>query len=133
MIWPAIEEAFNTDPWAGLSFGSVAATEESRLERLDVSGAKFDVITGPKRTVIRRNGETEVECETPVRLRAYQSNDHAIGFVIEAKERAQVMVPASKGRKITVSVDDKVLGSAPTGAAATFKVSEGSHKVLIVK
>jgi Mannosylglycerate hydrolase MGH1-like glycoside hydrolase domain len=133
MIWPAIEEALNTDPWASLSFGSVAATEESRLERLDVSGAKLDVITGPKRTVIRRNGETEVECETPVRLRAYQSNDRAIGFVIEAKERAHLMVPASKGRKITVSVDDKVLGSAPTGAAATFKVSEGSHKVLIVK
>jgi hypothetical protein len=133
MIWPAIEEAINTDPWAGLSFGSVAATEESRLERLNVSGAKFDVITGPKRTVIRRNGETEIECETPVRLRAYQSNDRAIGFVIEAKERAHLMVPASKGKKITVSVDDKVLGSAPTGAAATFKVSEGSHKVLIVK
>jgi mannosylglycerate hydrolase MGH1-like protein len=133
MIWPAIEEALNTDPWASLSFGSVAATEESRLERLDISGSKFDVITGPKRTVIRRNGETEVECETPVRLRAYQSNDRAIGFVIEAKERAHVMVPASKGRKITVSVDDQVLGSAPTGAAATFKVSEGSHKVLIVK
>ena len=133
MILPAIEEAFNPDPWAGLSFGSVAATEESRLERLEVSGAKLDVITGPKRTVIRRNGETEVECETPVRLRAYQSNERAIGFVIEAKERAHIMVPASKGRKITVSVDDQVLGSAPTGAAATFKVSEGSHKVLIVK
>jgi len=133
MIWPAIEEVINADPWVGLSFGSVAATEESRLERLDVSGAKLDVITGPNRTVIRRNGETEVECETPVRLRAYQSNDRAIGFVIEVKERAQIMVPASKGRKITVSVDDKVLGSAPTGAAATFKVPEGSHKVLIVK
>jgi hypothetical protein len=133
MIWPAIEEVFNTDPWAGLSFGSVAATEESRLERLNVSGAKLDVIAGPKRTVIRRNGETEVECETPVRLRAYQSNDRAIGFVIEAKERAHVLVPASKGRKITVSVDDNVIGSAPTGAEATFKVSEGSHKVLIVK
>jgi len=133
MILPAIEEVFNTDPWAGLSFGSVAATEDSRLERLDVSGAKLDVITGPKRTVIRRNGETEVECETPVRLRAYQSNDHAIGFVIEAKERAQILIPGSKGRKITVSVDDQVLGSATTGAEASFKVSAGTHKVLIVK
>lgn len=133
MTWPAVEEAFNADPWAGLSFGSVAATEESWLERLDVSGAKLDVITGPKRTAIRRNGAIEVECETPVRLRAYHSSDRAIGFVIEAKERAHITIPASKGRKITVSVDDKVLGSAAPGAAATFKVSEGVHKVLIVK
>jgi hypothetical protein len=133
MIWPAVEEAFNADPWAGLSFGSLAATEESRLERIALSGTKFDVITGPKRTVIRRNGAIEVECETPVRLRAYQSNDRAISFVIEAIERAQVLIPASKGRKITVSVDDKVIGSAAVGSEATFKVTEGIHKVLIFK
>jgi hypothetical protein len=133
MVWPAVEETLNADPWAGLSFGSVAATEESRLERIDVSGAKTAVVTGPERTVIRRNGAIEVQCETPVRLRAYQSNDTAIGFVIEVKDRAHIMVPAAKGRKITVSVDDKVLGSAPAGSSASFKVSEGSHKVLIFK
>jgi Trehalase len=132
-IWPAVEEVINTDPWAGLSFGSVAATEDSQIERIDVSGSKFDVITGPKRTVIRRNGAIEVECETPVRLRNYRNDNLAIGFVIEATERAQILIPASKGRKITVSVDDKVLGSTPPGAAATFKVSEGTHKVLIFK
>jgi hypothetical protein len=133
MIWPAVEEAFSADPWAGLSFGSIAATEESRLERLNVSGASLDVTTGPERTVVRRNGAVEVECETPVRLRAYQSNDSAIGFVIDVKDRAPILVPPAKGRKITVSVDDKVLGSAPAGSAATFKIPSGTHKVLILK
>jgi hypothetical protein len=133
MIWPAVEEALSADPWAGLSFGSVAATEESRLEHVVVSGAKYDVITGPQQTAIRRNGEIEIECLTPVRLRAYQSNDSGIGFVIDAKERAQILVPASKGRKVTVSVDDKVIGSASPGATATFKVSDGTHRVLILK
>jgi len=117
----------------GLSFGSLAATEESRLERLNLSGVKVDVIAGPKRTVIRRNGATEIECEAPVKLRAYQSSDHAIAFMIEAKERAHITIPASKGRKVTVSVDDNVLGSTSPGATATFKVSAGIHKVLIVK
>ena len=133
MIWPAIEEAFNADPWAGLSFGSIAAVEESRLERVNISGVKFDVITGPERTLIRRNGEIEVECETPVRVRAYQSNDSAISFVIDVKDRAPILVPPVKGRKITVSVDDKVLGSAPADSAATFKIPSGTHKVLILK
>ncbi|MGH9768008.1 MAG: amylo-alpha-1,6-glucosidase [Blastocatellia bacterium] len=133
MIWPAVEELISPDPWAGLAFGSVAATEESRLERISFSGVKLDVISGPKRTVIRRNGAIEVECEAPVRLRAYSSSDRAIAFAIEAKERAHILIPASEGRKITVSVDDKVLGSTSPGAAATFKVSAGTHKVLIVK
>jgi mannosylglycerate hydrolase MGH1-like protein len=133
MIWPAIEEALNIDPWAGLSFGSIAATQESRLEHVDIGGVKFDVITGPERTLIRRNGEIEVECETPVRLRAYQSNDSTISFVIDVKDRAPILVPPVKGRKITVSVDDKVLGSAPPDAAATFKIPAGTHKVLILK
>ncbi|HEY6400928.1 MAG TPA: trehalase family glycosidase [Blastocatellia bacterium] len=133
MIWPAIEETLAIDPWAGLSFGSVAATRESRLEHIDIAGAKFDVITGPERTLIRRNGEIEVECETPVRLRAYQSGDSAISFVIDVKDSAPILVPPVKGRKITVSVDDKVLGSAPADAAATFKIPSGTHKVLILK
>ena len=133
MIWPAIEELVSADLWTGLSFGSIAATEESRIERVNFSGVKFDVIVGPKRTVIRRDGKIEVECEAPVRLRAYRSNDRAIGFAIEAKERTHILVPASEGRKITVSVDDKVLGSTSVGAAASFKVSAGIHKVLIVK
>ncbi len=133
MAWPAVEELLSADPWDGLSFGSVAGAEESRLERVSFSGVKLDVIAGPKRTVIRRNGKIEVECEAPVRLRAYRSNDRAIGFAIEARERAHILVPASEGRKITVSVDGKVLGSTSAGAAASFKVSAGIHKVVIVK
>ncbi|HKQ72745.1 MAG TPA: trehalase family glycosidase [Blastocatellia bacterium] len=132
-IWPAVEELLNTDPSTGLSFGSLAPVEESQLERVNVSGAKLDVISGPKRTILRRNGAVEVECEAPVRLLAYHSADRAIGFVIETKERAQIQIPASRGRKITVSVNDKVLGSTSPGATATFKVSTGLHKVLIVK
>jgi hypothetical protein len=132
-IWPAIEELLSADLWSGLSFGSVATTEESRLERVSFSGVKFDVIVGPKRTVIRRDGKIEVECEAPVSLRAYRSSDRAIGFAIEAKERTHILVPASEGRKITVSVDGKALGSTSAGAAASFKVSAGIHRVLIVK
>ncbi|MCI0524479.1 MAG: hypothetical protein L0Y75_04370 [Acidobacteria bacterium] len=133
MIWPAIEELLCPDPWVGLSFGSVTATEESRLERVDFSGIKLDVITGPKRTVIRRNGAIEVEVEAPVRLRAYRSSDRAISFAIESKTRTHVLIPAAEGRKITVSVNDKVLGSTSPGAAASFKISPGIHKALIVK
>jgi hypothetical protein len=133
MIWPAVEELISADLWAGLSFGSPVAAEESRVERVSFSGVKFDVILGPKRTVIRRDGNIEVECESPARLRAYRSNHRAIGFALEAKERTHILVPASEGRKITVSVDNKVLGSTSVGAAASFKVSGGVHKILIVK
>jgi hypothetical protein len=133
MIWPAVEELISADLWAGLSFGSAMVTEESRIERVSFLGEKFDVIAGPKRTVIRRNNKIEVECEAPVRLRGYRSNDRAIGFTIEVTERTPILVPATEGRKITVSVDGKVLGSTSAGAAASFKVSAGVRKVLIVK
>ncbi|MDX2029710.1 MAG: trehalase family glycosidase [Blastocatellia bacterium] len=132
-LWPAIEELINSDPWGGLAMGSVVAAEESRIERLRFSGASFDVIAGPKRTVIRRDGKIDVECEGPVRLRAYRVNDRAIGFAIETREQVRLLVPGAEGKKITVSVDDKVLGSTSPGAAASFRVPPGAHKVLIVK
>ncbi len=133
MLWPAIEELISADPWAGLTIGSTATTEESRIERLDFSGSVFDVIVGPKRTVVRRGDKIEIECEGPARLRAYRTADRTIMFGIETKEQIRLLVPAAEGRKITVSVDEKVLGSTSAGAAASFKVPAGAHKVLVVK
>jgi putative isomerase len=133
MLWPAIEELICADPWTGLSFGGVATIEESRVESVNFFGASFDAIVGPKRTVVRRGGKIEVECEAPARLRAYRDHDRATAFVIETKEETRVLVPAAEGRKITVSMDDKVLGSTSAGASASFKVPAGIHKVLIVK
>ncbi|MCI0664970.1 MAG: hypothetical protein L0220_28230, partial [Acidobacteria bacterium] len=133
MFWPGIEELISADPWTGLAFGSLSVTGESRIERVSFTGVSFDVILGPKRTVVRRGGNVEVECDAPVQLRSYRSNDHTLGFAIETREQVRVQVKPVEGRKITVSVDDRVLGSTSPGAAASFKVPEGNHKVFIVK
>ncbi len=132
-LWPAIEELVTADPWAGLSFGSPVTAEDARIERLRLSGAAFDILAGPKRTVIRRDGKIDVECEGPARLRAYRLNDRATAFALETISSLRLLVPGAEGKKITVSVDDKVLGSTSPGAAASFRVQPGAHKVLIVK
>lgn len=129
---PGIEEIISTDPWSGLTIGNLSVAEESRVERIKIGEASLDVIIGPKRTVIRRNGSIEIEFEAPVRLRGYRGNDRALGFMVEAKETVRALVPASEGRKVTVSVNDKILGSTSPGAAASFKVKDGISKVLIV-
>jgi mannosylglycerate hydrolase MGH1-like protein len=133
MFWPGIEELINADPWSGLAIGSLSVTEEAKVERLSFIGAKLDVILGPKKTEIKRDGEIELEFEAPVRLYQYRKTDYSITFIAEAKEQTQVKVKAVEGRKITVSVDDKVLGSTSPGASANFKVLAGKHKVLILK
>ncbi|MEK7834416.1 MAG: trehalase family glycosidase, partial [Acidobacteriota bacterium] len=130
---PAIEELLATDPWHGLTFGNQNATEEARIERVKIGGASFDVIIGPKRTVIRRDGKIEIEFEGPVKLRGYRSNDRALACVVETKAEVRVLIPGEESKKITASVDEKVLGSASLGAAASFKIKEGSHKLLVVK
>jgi hypothetical protein len=43
------------------------------------------------------------------------------------------LVPASERQEITASVDDKVLDIMSFGTTASFEVSGGVHKVLIVK
>lgn len=130
---PAIEELMATDPWHGLSFGNLNATEEARIERVKIAEASFDIIIGPKRTVIRRDGKIEIEFEGPVRLRGYRSNDRALACIIETKTEVRALVPGEEGKKITASIDEKVLGSASVGSAASFKIKEGSHKLLVVK
>jgi hypothetical protein len=133
VFWPGIDELISVDLWSGLAIGSLAVTEEAKIERVSYLGTKFDVILGPKKTLVKRDGDVELEFEAPVRLRSYRNNEFAINFIVETKEQVQVKVKAVEGRKITVSVDEKVLGSTSPGAAASFKVPVGMHKILIVK
>lgn len=130
---PAIEEALATDPWFGLTFGNQNATEEARIERVKIAGSSLDIVLSPKRTIIRRDGNVEIEFEAPVRLRGYRSNDRILACMVETKTEVRVQIPGAEGKKITASVDDKVLGSTSPGAAASFKIKEGSHKLLVVK
>ncbi|HQR31775.1 MAG TPA: trehalase family glycosidase [Blastocatellia bacterium] len=133
MYLPAIEEVLAADPWFGLTFGNLNATEEARIERMKIAGASYDITISPKRTVIRRDGKVEVEFEGPVKLRGYRSNDRALACLVETKTEVRTTIPGEEGKKITASVDEKVLGSASVGAAASFKIKEGSHKLLVVK
>lgn len=133
MFWPGVEELIAADPWSGLTLGNLTAEAEARVEKVHYDGARWDVLSSAQRTVVRRNGQLEVEVEGPAILRSYRGNERTIIFTIEIKEQLRLHVPSIAGRKITVSVDDKVLGSTSVGAAANFKVAAGVHKVLIVK
>lgn len=130
---PAFDELIYADPWTGLAIGATEPAESVRLDAIPYSGASFDIISEPERLVLMRAGNIEVECEGPVRLKGYRTTDRTIGFTIETKKRVRILLPAVEGRKITVSVDDRVLGSTSPGATASFRVPEGTHKVLIVK
>lgn len=133
MFLLGLEEVVSADPWAGLTLGCLVVGEEMRIERVKIGDATLDVVIGPKRTIVRRGDKVEVEFEAPVRLRGYRSNERALTFTVEAKAEVRALIPGSEGRKVTVSVDDKVLGSTSPGAAASFKVKAGLSRVLIVR
>ncbi|MEP7341550.1 MAG: trehalase family glycosidase [Acidobacteriota bacterium] len=133
MFLPAVEELISADPWLGITIGSLIAPEEARVERVKIADENLDVMIGPKRTVVRRGDKVEIEFEAPIRLRSYRSTDSTLTFVVEAKAEVRALVPPAEGRKVTVSVNDKVLGSTSPGASASFKVKEGLSKVLIVR
>lgn len=133
MFWPGVEELIAADPWSGFTLGRLTADAEARVERVPYDGARWDVISSASRTLVRRNERVEIEVEGPAVLRGYRSNERTIIFTIEIKKQLRLLVPSSAGRKITVSVDDKVLGSMPVGLAASFRVPAGVHKVLIIK
>ncbi|MBO0720079.1 MAG: hypothetical protein J2P41_04615 [Blastocatellia bacterium] len=133
MVLPSIEELISPNPWTGLSAGSLTVTEEAKVERVYFAGAKVDVTLSPKKTLIKRDGGFEIEFDAPVRLLQYRKMEPAVTFIVTAKEQTQVKVKAVEGKKITVSVDDNVLGSTSPGASANFKVPGGMHKVLLLK
>lgn len=131
--WPVLEEIFSLDPLTGLSLGSIAAGSESTIERLQIGKDQLTITFGPERTVIQRNGVTELEGAGAARIRGYRQQPGLLTFSIETSRPIELKVPGEKGRKITVSLDNDILGSTSIGAAASFRVSAGAHRILVVK
>lgn len=131
--WLAIEELYCTDPFTGLNFGHPGPGTESRIERLPTPQGLLDLTLGPQRTTISRDGQIEIDGEAALRFRGYQRRERTISTVILSDREARLFVPGEKGRKITVSVDNNILGSTSSGAAASFRIPSGSHRVLIVR
>ena len=131
--WPAIEELYCTDPFSGLNFGHLGPASESRIERLPTPQGLLDLTLGPQRTTISRDGLIEIDGEAALRFRGYQRRERTISTVILSDREVRLFVPGERGRKITVSVDNKIIGSTSSGAAASFPVPSGSHRVLVVR
>ncbi len=133
IFWPAIEEIFCIDPLSGINIGSLINREEARLEQLFPGEKRLDVLVGPNRTVLRRGGRIEIEGEAPIRLQSYRRQERALSFIIETSGAVRLLSPGEEGRKITVSVDNQILGSTSVGASVSFQVPAGTHRILLVR
>lgn len=131
--WALIEEIVSLDPLTGLNIGSPETTAESRIEGLQVGENRFDIIHGPKRTTIRRDGKVELECDAAVGLSRYRQQASTLSFTIVSGREVRLSIPGEKGRKLTVSIDNNILGSTSVGAAASFRVPAGTHRVIAIK
>lgn len=132
-LWPTFEELLFLDHLGGLTLGSRTMAEERRLDTVRLRESRLDLLAGPSRTLIRRDGKIELECEGPVRLYGYRRQDRTLSFTIETGQEVRVLVPSEEGRKTTVTVDQSILGSTSVGASASFRVPQGLHRVLIVR
>ncbi|MEY3282264.1 MAG: hypothetical protein RIR86_277 [Acidobacteriota bacterium] len=131
---PAIEEIFSLDPLTGLSFGSVAANRGTNsIERVQVGKQLLNFFLSPTQTTVQRDGMTELEGAGAARLHGYRQQTSLLSFSIESAEPIQLRIPGEKGRKVTVSVDNNILGSTSIGATASFRVPAGTHRILAVK
>jgi hypothetical protein len=132
-LWPTVEELLFLDHIRGLTIGSLLLTEQRSLDRVGLPEGPIDLLAGPTRTLIRRRGKIELECEGPVRLYGYRRQERTIGFQIETLREVRLLTPGEEGKKITVTVDQSILGSTSVGASASFRVPAGTHRVLIVR
>ena len=130
---PAIDEIFSLDPLSGLSFGSVAASGTNSIERVQVGRQLLNFFLSPAQTTVQRDGMTELEGDGPARLRGYRQQTSLLSFSIESSQPIQLRIPGEKGRKVTVSVDNNILGSTSIGATASFRAPAGTHRILAVK
>lgn len=129
----SIEELMSLDPISGLTVGSIAATQIATIERVQIGSQSLIITLGPAETTIRRDGILELEATGPVLLRGYQQKAGILSFTIETNRTVRIRIPAEKDRKVTVSLDNDILGSTSIGATASFRVPAGTHRIIAVR
>lgn len=128
-----IEELVALNPWTGLTLGNEAVTDEARLRNLVLGGDVYDVAIGPQLFMVKRNGQTEVEADAPLRLFNYQGKEGTFGFFSETSKPLELRIPALPNREVSGTLDDKLLGPFVSGKPAKFKLPAGVHRVVIVR
>jgi hypothetical protein len=128
------EEYIDENPWEGLRFGMLSPPSEGTYRGVVWENHKYDVMVGPQKTDLSRDGKVCFEANAGVVVRNYEASADGLSFTIGMDRETRVAINELAGADWHTNIDGKsaVVAMAPSGRIR-FDLPPGEHTVRISK
>ena len=113
-----------------MRFGILSPPSEGEFHGAIWGGHRYDIIIGPQRTALVRDGQLRFEANAGVVVRTYQTEANRISFSLTSERGARVTIAEFSSGEFQVKIDGKAAGKLNvTGGRLNFEVPPGEHRV----
>jgi len=105
-----LEQYIDVNPWEGLRFGALGASAIGNLRGEVWDNHKYDVILGPSRTALMRDGRLAFEADAAVVVRNYQVSGSQLTFSLKTERPVNVKTLEFDSGDLNLKVEGKSVG-----------------------
>jgi hypothetical protein len=128
----SLEQYIDVNPWDGLRFGALDPPAAGDFRRAVWGNQTYDIIVGPNRTALARDGQERFEADAGVVVRNYQTDGSSITFSLNALRPVLVNTREFDGGELNLEVDGKPAGKVRVvRGGASFQLPAGKHDVAL--
>ncbi|MFN8009286.1 MAG: hypothetical protein U0V70_20120 [Terriglobia bacterium] len=126
----AIEEFIDMNPWDGLRFGILNPTTAGEFQGALWGKQRYNVVVGPQKTALTRDGQLRFEAEGGVVVRQYRPESSRLSFSLIANQSTSIHSLEFPSGEFQLKVDGKVVGKVKaSGGRIRFEVQPGNHQI----
>ncbi len=125
-----LEQYIDVNPWEGLRFGALDPPEAGEFQRAVWEKHSYDVIVGPNRTALAREGKLRFEADAGVVVRNYQASESKLFFTLKTKRPVHAATLEFDAGDLKMKIDGQAAGVLHAlHGRASFDVPAGEHSV----
>jgi len=124
----ALEQYIDENPWEHLRFGALNPSADGEFHGALWEAHTYDVMIGPNRTSLMRDGKLCLDADRAIVVRQYQPQ----AFNVKSEGPVRITTAEYNSGSLQVKIDGKPAGSvAVQQRRATFSVPSGEHAVQL--
>jgi hypothetical protein len=129
-----LEQYIDKNPWEGLRFGALNPPSSGELTGVAWDGHRYDVVIGPEKTALKRDGSVRFEAAGGIVVRRYQAAGSHLSFSIKGDRAIRITSSEFDSGELSLKIDKKPARKVHVHQGhVIFEVPAGEHMVEVSK